>query len=99
MDNNKKIKVIHRKIYHEDKQSKQNTFKLLSHNIGETIKIKIKEGYEEIQEPGIATINTITANEVKVLNMDEDWVHIEIYGEKKAQKFIRIESIASIEAE
>lgn len=47
LDNNSKIKTIHRKIYHEDKEEKQKIFKRLSQNVGKTIKINIKEGYEE----------------------------------------------------
>lgn len=98
-DTNSKIKVIHRKIYQEDEAGKQNTHKLLNQNIGQTIKIKIKEGYEEYGEPGIATINTVSDNEVKVLALDKNWVHVEVYGKQNSQKLIRVESISVIDAE
>lgn len=98
-DTNSKVKVLHRKIHQEDQKVKQNTFKLLNQNIGERIEIKIKEGYEEYAETGITTINTVSANEVKVLALDKDWVQIEVYGKENSQKFIRIESIAMIEVD
>lgn len=99
LDNNSKIKVLHRKIYQENKEGKQNTFKLLNQNVGKTIKVKIKEGYEEYGEPGIATLNPISANTVNVLGLDKDWVHIEVFGKQNSQKLIRVESIAEIDIE
>lgn len=97
LDTNSKIKTLHRKIYHEDENEKLRTFKRLSQNIGETIQIKIKESYAELGLSGGISLDTISANKVKVLKLNKDWVHLEVYGKQTTQKIIRLESIESID--
>lgn len=96
LDTNSKVKILHRKIYHEDKEEKQKIFKILNQNIGETIQIKIKESYEEYGQIQTSPFDTLAHNEVKILDLNKDWVYLEVYGKQVVKKIIRIESIASV---
>ncbi|HZK47023.1 MAG TPA: hypothetical protein VFC64_03705 [Atopostipes sp.] len=98
-DTNSKVKTLYRKIYLEDENEKGHTFRILNQNIGKTIKITIKESYSEFGRLDEAMLDTLDENKVKVLALNKDWVHIELYGKQTAQKLIRIESIASVDVE
>ena len=96
-DTNAKVKTLYRKIYLEDENQKVNIFRILHQNIGKTIKVTIKKSYEEFGRLEEATLDTLEENTVKILALNKDWVHIELYGKQTAQKLIRLESIASVD--
>ena len=96
LDTNSKVKILYRKIYDEDENEKGNTFRILNQNIGKTIKITIKESYAEFGRLGENAIDTLDENKVKILALNKDWVHLELYGKQTVQKLIRLESIVSV---
>ena len=96
LDTNSKVKILYRKIYDEDENEKGNTYLILNQNIGKAIKISIKENYAEFGRLGENTIDTLDENKVKILALNKDWVHLELYGEQTVQKLIRLESIVSV---
>ena len=98
LDTNSKVKTLYRKIYLEDENEKDHTFRILNQNIGKTIKINIKESYSEFGQIGETAFDPIDENIVKVLALNKDWVHLELYGKQTVQKLIRLESIASVDA-
>ena len=97
LDTNSKVKTLYRKIYLEDENEKGHMFRLLKQNIGKSIKIKIKESYSEFGQISDSALDTLGENKVKVLGLNNDWVHLELYGKKTVRKLIRLESIASID--
>lgn len=96
LDTNAKVKTLYRKIHLEDENDKKHIFRLLKQNMGMTIHIRIKETYSEFGQIGEATFNSLEDNKVKVLALNKDWVHLELYGKQTVQKLIRLESIASV---
>lgn len=96
-DTNAKVKTLYRKIYLEDESQKVNIRRILNQNIGKTIKLTIKESYAEFGRLDEAPLDTLEENSVKILALNKDWVHIELYGKQTAQKLIRLESIASVD--
>ena len=94
---NSKVNALHRKTFDENPENKQTIHNQLTQNIGKRINIRIKDSYEEYGQPGITPIETLSSNEVKVLNLDKNWVHIEVYGKQPTEKFLRVESIAAID--
>ena len=96
LDTNSKVKTLYRKIYLEDENEKDHTFRILKQNIGKTIRIKIKESYSEFGQISDTALDMLGENKVKVLGLNNDWVHLELYGKETVQKLIRLESIASV---
>ncbi len=96
LDTNSKVKTLYRKIYLEDENEKGNTFRILNQNIGKTIKVNIKENYAEYGRLDEGTLDTLDENQVKVIALNKDWVHIELYEKQTTQKLIRLESISSV---
>ena len=96
LDTNSKVKILYRKIYDEDENEKGNTYRILSQNIGKAIKISIKENYAEFGRLDEGTLDTLDENQVKVIALNKDWVHIELYEKHTTQKVIRLESISSV---
>lgn len=96
LDTNSKVKTLYRKIYLEDENEKGHTFRILNQNIGKMIKINIKESYAEFGRLGENALDTLDENQVKVIALNKDWVHIELYEKHTTQKVIRLESISSV---
>lgn len=96
LDTNSKVKTLYRKIYLEDENEKGHTYRILNQNIGKTIKINIKENYAEFGRLDEGTLDTLDENQVKVIALNKDWVHIELYEKHTTQKVIRLESISSV---
>ena len=96
LDTNSKVKTLYRKIYLEDENEKGHTYRILNQNIGKTIKINIKESYAEFSRLDEGTLDTLDENQVKVIALNKDWVHIELYEKHTTQKVIRLESISSV---
>ena len=96
LDTNSKVKTLYRKIYLEDESEKENTHRILKQNIGKIIQINIKESYDEFGQIGNTAFDSLEENKVKVLSLNKDWIHLELYGKQTVQKLIRLESIASV---
>lgn len=96
LDPNSKVKTLYRKIHLEDENEKGHTFRILKQNIGKTIKISIKESYTEFGQIGNTAFDSLEDNKIKVLSLNKDWIHLELYGKQTVQKLIRLESIASV---
>lgn len=93
-----KIKRIERSLDSNNEGEKLKMYDLLQKHLGQEINIKIKEGYEEIQIADGISLDFISANQVEVLDVDPNWVHIGLFQKQRyAEKIIRIESIHSIE--
>lgn len=97
LDTNTKVKTFYHKIHLEDDHEKEHIFRMLKGYIAQTIQIRIKESYSEFGQVDEPTFDTVGENRVKVLALNKDWVHIELYGKQTVQKLIRLESIASID--
>lgn len=98
LETNSKVKTLYRKIYHEDEHEKGHIFRILNQNIGKTIKINIKESYAEFGRLDEGVLDALDENQVKIIALNKDWVHIELYKKHTTQKVIRLESISSVNA-